>query len=128
MGDVEPQRGEERVFLIPRAEHALSDVAAASGLGTGIPGGPPVYRDVNEERDHGHPSRADVGDEAEDRAFASGVEAAGCVDGEELDLHGVYAPDGLDGDDGKDDDHSHFDDELKHVSDQDAPEAGKGGD
>src|SRR5438876_1569695 len=43
--------------LVFRAEHPLRDIAAAAGLGPGVPRGPPVHRDRKSTRlNSSHPS------------------------------------------------------------------------
>ena len=125
MRDVEPQRREQRILFVLGAEHALRDVAAAARLRARIPGGPPVHRDVDQEGDHRHPGGVQIGDKVEDGALRR---AARVVDGGELGLHAVDAADGAHGEDREHRDHAHLDDELKHVGDQHAPQAGEGGD
>ena len=51
MGDVEPERPAERVPFAPGGQHPLGDVAAAAGLGAGIPDAPPLERHRDHEED-----------------------------------------------------------------------------
>ena len=53
MGDVEEEGGAESVLLGPRREHPLGDVAAAAGLGAGVPDGPPLHGHGHHEDGHG---------------------------------------------------------------------------
>ena len=69
--DVEPERRQQRMPLVFGAEHALRDVASAAGLGSGIPGGPPVERNVDQERDQRHPRGIEVRHEVEHRTLAA---------------------------------------------------------
>src|SRR5271165_6702285 len=108
VGDVEPERGEEGVALVLRAEHALRDVTAAAGFGPGIPGGPPVDGDVDEEGDRGHPDGMEIGNEAEERAAVAA----------ELRLHGIDAADGAYDLDAENYNHRHLDGELKKIGDE----------
>ncbi len=126
MRDVEPQRREQRILFVLRAEHALRDVAAAAGLGAGIPGGPPVHRNVDQERDHRHPRGVQVGDEVEHGALARPARRRSTR--ASLRLHAVDAADGAHREDRQHDHHAHLDDELKQVGDQHAPQSGERGD
>ena len=49
VGDVEPEDTEQSLALVAGAEDALRDVSATTGLGSGIPEGPPLEADVDEE-------------------------------------------------------------------------------
>ena len=124
MGDVEEQTRAERVLLRFRGEHALGNVAAAARLGAGIPDGPPLDGDRHDEHRHG-----DIPVVREIRAACSGSSArrgpriAKLVDQSAeaahlRQLHGEVSG----GNDGR-----HLDEELDHVDDQHAPEAGVGG-
>ena len=111
MRDVEPQRREQRILFVLGAEHALRDVAAAARLGAGIPGGPPVHRNVDQERDHRHPGGVQIGDEVEHGATCG--RAARVIHQGELRLHAVDAADGAHREDRQHDHHAHLDDELE---------------
>ena len=63
---VEEEHGAERVPLRFRREHALRDVAAAAGLGAGIPHRPPLHRDRHDEhRDRDVPVVREVGQDVQ---------------------------------------------------------------
>src|SRR5206468_1536480 len=51
--------------LVLGREDPLGDVPAAPRLGARVPGGPPVDREVDEERERRHPRRVERGDHAE---------------------------------------------------------------
>ena len=53
VGYGEPEGGEERVFFVFGAHHALGDVAAAAGFGAGVPGGPPLDKGHGGEGEDG---------------------------------------------------------------------------
>ena len=56
MRDVEPQHRQQSLLLITRAEDALRDVAATTGLRSRIPEGPPLQSEIHQEvRDRHHP-------------------------------------------------------------------------
>ena len=67
MRDVEPEYSEQALALVAGREDALGDVSAATGLGSGIPEGPPLQADVDEEgcdRDGPEHFRGEAGGEA----------------------------------------------------------------
>src|SRR3974377_1282540 len=70
VSQIEPQRGENRVLLVFSAENALGNVPAASRLSTGIPGGPPVDRNVYKECDHRDPDGPQVRRKGQDGSCA----------------------------------------------------------
>ncbi len=120
--DVEEQHRAERIPLRLRREHPLRDVAAAAGLGAGIPDRPPLHRDRHDEdRDGDVPVVREVRqdaqvvqcrrDPASPRACRSARDrppTCGAVDREV----------------GGGDDRRHLDEELDHVDDEHAPQAG----
>ena len=120
--DVEPERGEERVLLVLRAEDPLRDVAAAARLRPRVPGGPPVHGDVDEEGEHRHPGGADVRDEGQDRAAAPAGRRPRRVEGVELLLQGLHPAHRPHRADGEHDHHPHLQGELEEVHHEDAPE------
>ena len=66
VSDVEEQRAAQRVLFGFRGQHALRDVAAAAGFGAGIPDGPPLHRDGNDEDGHGEiPVVGEIGQHVE---------------------------------------------------------------
>src|ERR1051326_7913374 len=64
--DVEEERTRQRIALAPGGKHALRDVTAAARLGAGIPNGPPLYGEWNDEERHRQPPIAEVGQESDD--------------------------------------------------------------
>ena len=48
------------MLFVLGAEHALRHEAAAARFSARVPRRPPVERDVDQERDHGHPRRIEV--------------------------------------------------------------------
>src|SRR5512140_662675 len=122
VGDVEEEDGAERVLLGLRGQHALGDVAAAAGLGPRVPDRPPLDGQGHDEDGDGQVPIA-----LEVRQHAQEVDAAGTGRRRELGDQGRHAADGPDGEVGRRDDRGHLDEELDHVDDQDAPEAGDRG-
>ena len=118
VGDVEEEDRAERVLLRLRGQHALGDIAAAAGLGPGIPDRPPLDGQGHDEDGDGQVPVA-----LEVRQHAQEVDAAGAGRRRELRDEGRHAADGPDGEVGRGDDGGHLDEELDHVDDQDAPEA-----
>ena len=49
VSDVEPEDTEQALALVAGGEDALGDISAATGFGSGIPEGPPLQADVDEE-------------------------------------------------------------------------------
>ncbi len=122
MGDVEEEDRAQGILLGLRGQHPLGDVAAAARLGAGIPDGPPLNRDGHDEDGHSDvPVILEVGQHAEE------IDAVGAGfrgEGRDEDVHPA---DVLDGEVGGGDDGRHLDEELDHIDDQDAPEAGDRG-
>ena len=122
MGDVKKEDGPEGILFRFGREHALGDVAAAAGFGAGIPDGPPLHG--NGQHEHGDGDFPIVGEVGEDVEVLDTAGAAFCRNGGD---HGGEAADMFDGEPGGGDDSGHLDEELDHVDDQDAPQAGMGG-
>ncbi len=66
----------------------------------------------------------EIGNEAEDGTTGATRGSARGVDEQKLLLHRVDAANGPDGVDGERNHHTHLDDELKDIGDQDAPQSG----
>jgi len=128
--DVEPERGAERIFFVFGAEDSLCDVAAATGFGAGIPTAPPLDA---EEEDEGNQRNCpeglagetvrEVGEEGERIGDGAACFCGFGADDLEAKRECADAADFRDGDPSEDDDHAHFQNELKKVGDEYAPEA-----
>ena len=119
VGDVEPEGGADAVLFILGAEDALGDVAAAAGFGTGVPGGPPV--EAHEDEEGEEEAFSGVGHEGEcAAAVMQGVIRV--YAGGEL----MHAAERVDGKDGEQNDHRHFEHELDEVCPEHGPQAGDG--
>ena len=124
MGDVEEQHRPQGVLLRLRRQHPLRDVAAAARLGPGVPDRPPLHRDRHDE--DGHRQVPVVREVRQDVQVAPPVRA---LHGGQLGVHGRQAADlrGLQREVGGGDHRRHLDEELDHVDDEHAPQAGVGG-
>jgi len=115
--DVEPERREQGVALVLGREDPLGDVPAAPRLGARVPGGPPVDREVDEERERRHPRRVERRDHAERCAVGEAR-----LERIEEPRHPAH---GAEGEDGERDAAQHGQDELEEVGDEDTPEPGE---
>jgi len=120
-----PERGQHRVALVARRHHPLGHVSAASRLVPRVPGRPPLYGHVRQERrgGQGHDPRCDRGRfQGHGREKCEHVlrqlfrQPADTADFRKVQYH-----------DSKGDAARHGYDELKHVRERDAPEARYGG-
>ena len=110
MGDAEPESRQQRMLLVFRAEHPLSYETASTRFGSWIPCGPPGDEEVNKKGDHRHPCRPNLRSEGEDGPMTTRL-----VQGLELELQRANATHRFDREAGEDNDHAHFQHELKQV-------------
>ncbi len=122
VSQVEPEGGQERMFLILGAKDALGDETAASRFGSRVPGGPPVDGDIDKKGDERHPGGVYVRDEREERTGRSAAPFDGMNPADEP----AYPPDRLDGKYGEQDDHTHFEYKLEQIGNKDAPQPAQG--
>ena len=123
VGDVEPEGRAQGVLLVLRGKDALGDVAAAAGLGPGIPACPPVQRDQDEETEE--EGRRGGRDEGESVARLA-VDAVNGIEGADAIGQRVHSADGVDGKVREQDHHAHLQDELDQVRPKHSPHAGDG--
>ena len=116
MGDVEEERAGQRIPLRAGGEHALGDVAAAAGFGAGIPYGPPLDGEWDDQHGESEPPIGEIGQQIEGGGFEAGEQAVESAD------FGVFEGEPRGGDRP-----GHGDSELDEVGDQDAPETRGGG-
>src|SRR6266702_914741 len=127
VSDVEPEHTEQTLALVAGGENALGNVASAAGFGSGIPEGPPLQTDVDEEGGDGdgpeHFSGETGGKTGEKRERVAG---GGRAHGRQSSNQRRHAANGADGVEGDGDDDRHLEDELEEVSPEDSPEAAEG--